>query len=64
MVKINIESTETIEQALRRFNRIILEEGILDEVKERQFYIKPSITRRLKDKERLAKIKRDKRYNR
>ncbi|MBU4381312.1 30S ribosomal protein S21 [Candidatus Parcubacteria bacterium] len=64
MVKINIESGETIEQALRRFNRIIQEEGIIDEVKERQFYIKPSVTRRLKDKEKLAKIKRDKRYNR
>jgi len=64
MVKINIESNETIEQALRRFNRIIQEEGILDEVKERQFYIKPSATKRIKDKEKLAKIKRDKRYNR
>lgn len=37
---------ETLEQALRRFKRLIRKEGILEEYKSRQYYEKPSVKRR------------------
>lgn len=55
MVRIKVRNNETFEQALRRFNRDVMREGILKEVKERERYIKPSEWRRLKNKERERK---------
>jgi len=63
MVKIQVQPGESIEQALRRFNREVIEEGIIDEVKEREFYTKPSQIKRLKNKIRQTKLNRDKRNN-
>ncbi len=34
-----------VEKALRKFKKLVQESGILDEVKERMEYVKPSITR-------------------
>ena len=39
---------ETLEDALRRFKRKVLQEGIIQEVKRRAFYLKPGQKRRLK----------------
>ena len=63
MVKVNVQPGETIEQALRRFNREVIEEGILDEVKEREFYTKPSQVKRMRNKQRQLKLNKDKRQN-
>jgi len=63
MVKVNVQPGESIEQALRRFNREVIEEGIIDEVKEREFYTKPSQIKREKNKVRQTKLNRDKRDN-
>ncbi|MBU1017231.1 MAG: 30S ribosomal protein S21 [Patescibacteria group bacterium] len=63
MVKVNVQPGESIEQALRRFNREVIEEGIIDEVKEREFYTKPSQIKREKNKIRQTKLNRDKRDN-
>ncbi len=63
MVKVKVQPGETIEQALRRFNREVIEEGILDEVKEREFYTKPSQVKRMRNKQRQLKLNRDKRQN-
>lgn len=56
MVRIKVRNNETFEQALRRFNRDVMREGILKEVKERERYIKPSEWKRLKSKERERKL--------
>ncbi len=63
MVKVKVQPGESIEQALRRFNKEVLEEGIIDEIKDREFYIKPSQVRRMRNKQRQLKLNRDKRMN-
>jgi ribosomal protein S21 len=42
---------------LRKFSRLVIEEGIIDEVKERMYYRSPSVIKKEKRKE-LAKKKR------
>ncbi len=56
MTKIKVRYGESLEQALRRFNREVQKAGILQEVKLRERYEKPSATRRKKKKEKARKI--------
>lgn len=42
MTKIKIRSGESLEQALRRFNKAVLSEGTLQEARDRMEYTKPS----------------------
>ncbi|KKS10143.1 MAG: 30S ribosomal protein S21 [candidate division WWE3 bacterium GW2011_GWF2_41_45] len=49
-----------MEQALRRFNREVQRSGILDEVKDRSHYRKPSELKRQKSKELERKFKFEK----
>ncbi len=51
MTKIKVRHGESLDQALRRFNKEVLKAGILQEVKDREHYIKPSEVRRQKNKE-------------
>ena len=53
MVKVTVKKDESLEQALRRFNREVSRERIIQEVRERQFYERPSQARK-----RAAEIKR------
>jgi small subunit ribosomal protein S21 len=61
MTKIKVRNGETLEQALRRFNREVHKSGILDELKLRERYKKPSEIKRLQNKERARKIASDRR---
>jgi small subunit ribosomal protein S21 len=45
---VRLREGETLEDALRRFKRKVLQEGIIQEVKHRAFYLKPGQKRRLK----------------
>ena len=36
-----------VDKALRKFKRKIAEDGILQELQERQFYVKPTVERKL-----------------
>jgi len=56
MAKVKVRHDETLEQALRRFQREVQKEGILQEVKQREFYEKPSLVKRLKNKEKARKM--------
>lgn len=58
MVKIVLKEGETIEQALRRFNREVLKEGILGELKKREFYEKPSVIRKREKSARARKLQK------
>jgi len=42
MIVVKVEEGETIDRALKRFKRRIEKAGIMREVRERQFYKKPS----------------------
>ncbi len=46
MIIVKVEEGETIDRALKRFKRRIEKAGIMREVRERQFYKKPSERRR------------------
>jgi len=46
MPKIEIKKGEELEKALRKFKTRLRYEGVLDEMKKREFYEKPSERRR------------------
>jgi len=54
---------ESLEQALRRFKRQVLREGILKEAKRRTFYLKPSESKKLKSKLARTRDRRQRRFN-
>lgn len=57
MVKVFVKKDESLEQALRRFNREVMREGIIDEVKKRTYYERPSQARkREKELKRRGKM--------
>ena len=60
MTKIKVRNGESLEQALRRFNREVHKSGVLDELKFRERYQKPSEVKRLQNKEKARKIALDK----
>ena len=58
MAKVKVRPHESVEQALRRFNREVQKEGIMDELKRREFYERPSLVKRREDKIRKSRAKR------
>jgi small subunit ribosomal protein S21 len=56
MTKIKVRHGESLEQALRRFNREVLKAGIIQELRDRESYKKPSELKRQKNKELLRKM--------
>ena len=50
MAEVRIFDGESIESALRRFKRQVQQEGIIRDVKQHSFFLKPGEKRRLKSK--------------
>jgi small subunit ribosomal protein S21 len=50
LAQIQVRDGETVESALRRFKRRVLEEDIIKEIKRHSFYLKPGEKKRLKSK--------------
>ncbi len=48
MAEVKLQEGETLENALRRFKRKVLQEDIIREVKRHSFYLKPGQKRRVK----------------
>ncbi|MEG0663702.1 MAG: 30S ribosomal protein S21 [Clostridia bacterium] len=48
MAEIRIKDNETLDSALRRFKRYCAKDGILQEVRKREHYEKPSVKRKKK----------------
>ena len=48
MAGVRVEPNEPFELALKRFKKEVEKEGILSELKKRQFYEKPSVRRKKK----------------
>ena len=48
MAEVHIQDGETLENALRRFKRKVLQEEIIKEVKKHSFYLKPGERKRVK----------------
>ena len=62
MAEVHIQDGETLENALRRFKRKVLQEDIIKEVKRHAFYLKPGQKKRLKSV--LARKRSRKKRNR
>ncbi|MBI3292700.1 MAG: 30S ribosomal protein S21 [Elusimicrobia bacterium] len=58
MVGIKVRDNETIDEALRRFKRECERDGIMQEIKRREFYESPSIRRKKKLAEARRKMRR------
>ena len=61
MVKLFVRDRETIQEAVRRFRKLVERSGIKKEMRRREYYEKPSARRRREKKEsinRVAKVKR------
>ncbi|MCK9235532.1 MAG: 30S ribosomal protein S21 [Acholeplasmataceae bacterium] len=56
MAKTVVREKETLEDALRRFKRDVSKSGNLQEARKREFYVKPSVER--KDRQRAARAKK------
>ena len=48
MSEIKVGENESLESALKRFNRKCARAGVLSEVKKREHYVKPSVKRKKK----------------
>ena len=59
MVKLTLHERESIEQAVRRFRKLVERSGLKKEMRRRQFYEKPS---EIKRRARLRAERRARRY--
>lgn len=50
MPKTIVKENENIEDALRRFKRDVSRSGTLAEARKREYYLKPSVSKKLKQK--------------
>ena len=48
MAEIQVHEGETLESALRRFKRKVIQEDIIKEIKRHAFYLKPGEKKRIK----------------
>jgi small subunit ribosomal protein S21 len=55
LVEITVGENETLEDALRRFRRSCQKDGVLAEMKKREYYEKPSVKRKKKIEARARK---------
>lgn len=58
MTGIKVRENESIEEALRRFKKECERNGIMQEIKRREFYESPSIRRKKKAIEARRKMRR------
>lgn len=63
MAEVMLFKGESLEQALRRFKRQVLREGILKEAKRRTFYLKPSESKKLKSKLARTRDRKQRRFS-
>ncbi|MDR2708757.1 MAG: 30S ribosomal protein S21 [Elusimicrobiota bacterium] len=58
MAYVKVRDNESIEDAIRRFKRECERNGIMQEIKKREFYKSPSVLRKEKIAETKRKIRR------
>lgn len=62
MAEVKLQDGETLENALRRFKRKVVQENIIGEVKRHAFYLKPG--QKLRVKQELARKRNRKKARR
>ncbi len=58
MVRVFANEGEPVESVIKRFRRACENEGILQDLKEKQFYKKPSLEKKLQREKALKRMKR------
>lgn len=58
MVRVFANEGEPVESVIKRFCRACENEGILQDLKEKQFYKKPSLEKKLQREKALKRMKR------
>lgn len=58
MVNVRVREGESIEEAIRRFKRECERNGIMQEIKKREYYKPPSVVRKEKKAEAKRKMRR------
>jgi small subunit ribosomal protein S21 len=64
LAEISLYPGESLEQAMRRFKRQVLREGIIREARRREFYLKPSESKKLKSKLARIRARKNNRFHR
>lgn len=62
MPEVRLREGEPVEEALRRFKRECEREGILQEIRKREFFVPPSVRRKLKAAEARKRLRRRRMY--
>ena len=62
MVYVSKKKGESKDTLFRKFTKIFIEENVIDEVRNKLFYKKPSLVRKEREKE-LLKIRRQPKFN-
>lgn len=58
MIKVAIQDGESIDKILKRFKKKYEKAGILKEFRKRQFFVKPSVKKRVKQAKAIRRNKR------
>ncbi len=58
MVSVKKRRDQSKDSMLRRFSRMVIEEGIIDEVRDRMYYKSPSLIKKERTKEQEKKRRR------
>jgi len=61
--KVFVNKGESVDSALKRFKSRVYKDGILADNKKREYYVKPGVARRLKQKEQQRNSKANKPYD-
>lgn len=58
MIKVLIQDNESVDKALKRFKKKYEKAGILKEFRRRQFFVKPSVERKMLREKAVRKTRR------
>ncbi len=64
MAEVKASENESFESVLKRFNKRVQQEGVLSEIRRREFYEKPSVKRKRKEATKRRKSSRTPRVSR
>ncbi|MDD5361531.1 MAG: 30S ribosomal protein S21 [Ignavibacteria bacterium] len=58
MIKVVVQDNESIDKALKRFKKKYEKAGVLKEFRRRQFFVKPSVDKKMNKERAIRKSKR------
>ncbi|MBS1272180.1 MAG: 30S ribosomal protein S21 [Candidatus Marinimicrobia bacterium] len=63
MIEVNVRKDESLERAMRRFQKKFQKAGIFKEIKQHSYYMKPSDEKRMKRAKAIRRQRRRSRRN-